>query len=165
MLEALLGVEPIQGREDLTLGGHGDVDRHAGDKPQVVHGIEFQRVHHGHHELSLLNADRYEGITLGDLGRYQGHRCRVHDTGVQTDHRYFELPGQGLGDLHVIGHPHVHKHLAELFFLPLLFSQRFGQGFGIDEAGLDQNLAEFSPPGLAGFGVFFFGHGAFLLSG
>ncbi len=149
VLDALVvaGIEPLDGRHHVGLGGDRPLDLGREKHLQAVERRRVLRLGHRDRQalVFLVLRDRHDLVRrrhalidqLGELGRDR-------DVG-QLDHLHAKLLAQGLHDLVFLDQIHAHRHLAQqLRARALLLLEHLPQGFLVEVTHVDHDCAESS---------------------
>ena len=149
VLDALVvaGVEPLDGRHHVGLGGDRPLDLRAQEHLQAVERGRVLRLGHRDRQalVLLVLRDRHDlvggGHALVDqLGQLGGDRDVR-----QLDHLHPELLAQRLQDLVFLDHAHAHRHLAEQVGAgAFLLLEHLPEGLLVQVTHVDHDRAESS---------------------
>ena len=143
----MAGVEPLDGRHHVGLGGHRPLHVDAQEEPQAVERGGVLRLGHRHRDalVFLVLRERHDLVSRGHaLADQLGHLAGDRHVG-QLDHLHAELLAQRLEHLVFLDQPHPHGDLAqELAAGPLLLLEHLPEGFLVEVAHVDHDRAESS---------------------
>jgi hypothetical protein len=96
-------VVPVDRGGNLQMGGGTRFYLHPGGKPQVINGIEVQRISHCDLQYLFINLKGDSEVLLGKVLIDALYCLGVYGGGREIYKLYFELKGKGLGDIDVGG--------------------------------------------------------------
>ncbi len=149
VLDALVvaGVEPLDGRHHVGLGGDRPLHLDAQEHPQAVERRGVLRLGHRHRDalVFLVLRDRHDLVSRGHaLVDQLGHLGGDRHVG-QLDHLHAKLLAQRLEHLVFLDQTHPHRHLAQqLGAGALLLLEHLPEGFLVEVAHVDHDRAESS---------------------
>ena len=136
-------VVPVDRGGNLQMGGGTRFYLHPGGKPQVINGIEVQRISHCDLQYLLINLKGDSEVLLGKVLIDALYCLGVYGGGREIYKLYFELKGKGLGDIDVGGKLLLYQDGADpdVFLLPGLLEGQLELFFGY-EARLNKEFSQ-----------------------
>jgi hypothetical protein len=141
---ALLGVVLLQRLLDGLLAGDDDLDVVAGEKLDVVDGVDVRRVAHGEDERGAGAVDRNALVLLGHFLGHELHHLHVDVEFLQIDGGNAVLLGEEVRELALLDEAELRQVVTDSAASLLLLILRLLQLLKGDEVFADKKLAKSS---------------------